>query len=348
MRVLTMKSMVITEHGGSDCLKLVDQPTPNPGPGEVRVRVRAASLNHLDIWIRMGAFGKMKLPHTGGCDGAGEVAEVGAGVEGFAKGDRVVVAPGLGCGICDDCLAGNDSFCPRFQVLGSSIPGTFSECVLVDARRLVKVSDALSFEEWAALGVAYLTAWHMLFGRAHMRPGERVLIHAAGSGVGAAAIQLAKLAGGLIFTTSSKDDKLARAKSELGADATANYAAGDVTAEVMEWSGGRGVDVVIDHIGPDTWQTNLASLRKGGRLVNCGVTSGTKVEMEFRPIYARQISFLGAYLGNRHEFDALLKMAEAGRFKPVIDRVFGLADLAAAQDYMDSRQHFGKIILRVP
>ncbi len=343
-----MKSMVLAEHGGSDRLQLVDQPTPIPGPGEVVVRVRAASLNHLDIWIRMGAFGNMKMPHIGGCDGAGEVDEIGAGVEGFAKGDRVVVAPGLGCGLCPDCQAGEDSLCAKFQVLGSSIAGTFSEYVLVNARRLVKVSDALTFEEWAALGVAYLTAWHMLFGRAKMQPGERVLVHAAGSGVGAAAIQLAKLAGGLIFTTSSKDDKLARAKNELGADATANYATGDVAAAVMEWTKGRGVDVVIDHIGPDTWKTNIASLRKGGRLVNCGVTSGPKVEMEFRPIYARQISFLGAYLGNRHEFDALLKMADAGRIKPVLDRVFDLADLAAAQDYMDSRQQFGKIILRVP
>ncbi|PKO19995.1 alcohol dehydrogenase [candidate division BRC1 bacterium HGW-BRC1-1] len=343
-----MKSMVLAEHGGSDRLQLVDQPTPIPGPGEVVVRVRAASLNHLDIWIRMGAFGKMKMPHIGGCDGAGEVDEIGAGVEGFSKGDRVVVAPGLGCGLCPDCLAGEDSLCAKFQVLGSSIAGTFSEYVLVNARRLVKVSDALTFEEWAALGVAYLTAWHMVFGRAKMQPGERVLVHAAGSGVGAAAIQLAKLAGGLIFTTSSKDDKLARARDELGADATANYATGDVAATVMEWTKGRGVDVVIDHVGPDTWKTNIASLRKGGRLVNCGVTSGPKVEMEFRPIYARQISLLGAYLGNRHEFDSLLKMADAGRIKPVLDRVFDLADLAAAQDYMDSRQQFGKIILRVP
>lgn len=343
-----MKAVVFSEFGGTDRLELREVPTPTPAHGEVRVRVRAASLNHLDIWTRMGAFGgNIPLPHIGGCDAAGEVVAVGEGVTQFDVGDRVVVAPGIGCGHCEHCLRGHDSLCATYRVFGFTQQGGFAEYAVVEARQLVGVGDTLNYEEWASFGVAYLTAWHMLFTRARVRPGERVLVHAAGSGVGMAAIQLAVMAGARVFTTSASDAKLERARGELGAEATANYDTGDVAAAVREWSEGAGVDVVIDHIGPATWQTNLEVLRKGGRLVNCGVTSGPAIELQFRPVYARQISVLGSYLGDRHELESVLRMAEGGRLRPVIDRVFTLDKLAEAQDHMEGRGHFGKIVIRV-
>ena len=344
-----MKAVIFSEFGGSDRLELRDVPTPTPGHGEVRVRVRAASLNHLDIWTRSGAFGgHIPLPHIGGCDAAGEVVAVGEGVTRFDVGDKVAVAPGIGCGHCEFCLHGTDSLCATYRVFGFTQQGGFAEYAVVEARQLVAVGDALTYEEWTSLGVAYLTAWHMLFTRAQLRPGERVLVHAAGSGVGMAAIQLAAMAGARVFTNSASDAKLARARKELGAEASANYDTEDVAAAVRAWTDGRGVDVVIDHIGPATWQTNLEVLRKGGRLVNCGVTSGPAIELQFRPVYARQISVLGSYLGHRHEFESVLRMAESGRLRPIVDRVFPLEKLAEAQDTMEGRGHFGKIVIRVP
>ncbi len=341
-----MKAMVFRECGGSEKLEPAEVETPVPGHGEVLIKVMAVSLNHLDIWARKGAFGAgIPMPHIGGCDVCGIVAEAGSGVETLKPGDRVIVSPGQGCGDCSPCRSGRDSLCADFRIFGFQVQGGFCEYVVTQARHVLPVSKALDYAEWAAMPLVYVTAHHMLFERARLRPGESVLVHAAGSGVGVAAIQLARLAGARVMATSASDDKLRRAREILHADEVASYRNGSVVEAVRQWTGGRGVDVVIDSVGADLWAANLECLARGGRLVNCGVTSGGTTEMQFRPIYARQISVLGSYMGDRHELDNIVRMAEARMIRPVVDKVFHLSFLGDAQRRMENRENFGKIVV---
>jgi NADPH:quinone reductase-like Zn-dependent oxidoreductase len=341
-----MKAVIYEQNGGFEELKVRDMPDPGFGPGQAVVKVHAAALNHLDIWIRRGRPGvEMAFPHIPGSDAAGTVAAVGEGVEGVAPGDTVVLNPGLWCGHCEACLRGENSECPTFGIVGMACPGTFAEYVVVPAENLAAAPAHLSDEEAAALPLAGLTAWRMLMTRARLRCGERVLIHGIGGGVALAALQLAKLVGAEVIVTSSSDEKLAKAKG-LGADHRVNYASADVVAFVKEVTGGRGVDVIIDTVGAATWPLNFQAVRKGGRVVHCGVTGGRDARVNLSALYWNQVSVMGSTMGSREEFRQLLQAVAAARLRPVIDRVHPLHEVREATTRMEEGNQFGKIVLK--
>ena len=341
-----MKAVYFEKHGGAEVLKYGDVPDPIPGKEEVLVDVKACSLNHLDIWTRKGMPGvSVPLPHILGCDAAGVVNKTGPGVRGFTKGDRVIVSPGMGCGRCEHCRSGWDSLCDSYSVLGFQLNGGYAEKVAVPARRLVKIEGTLSFEEWAAVPLVFMTAWHMLHTHAKIKKGETVLVHAAGSGVGSAAIQIAKLAGCSVITTVGSDAKIPKARA-LGAGEVINYRRKDFSQEVRALTRNRGADVVFEHIGPDTWMKDMACLAKAGRLVTCGATSGPKVEIDLRFLFTRQQTIIGSYMGGHGELAEVLKLVEKGKLKPVVGEVLPLRDAARAHETMESRNHFGKLVLR--
>ncbi|MBX3179865.1 MAG: alcohol dehydrogenase catalytic domain-containing protein [Candidatus Hydrogenedentes bacterium] len=342
-----MKAIGIQNHGSLEQVRVLELPEPVAAPGEVVVAVRAAALNHLDIWMRIGRAGvELPLPHVLGSDASGVVASVGAGVTGWKAGDEVVVNPGLDCGSCEFCLRGQHSECGAFTIVGMGRPGTFAELVAVPARNLQAKPPHLSWEEAAALPLAYLTAWRMLMAQAQLRAGETVLIHGIGGGVAVAALQLAVLGGARVLVTSSSVDKLARA-SELGAVQGVPYRGGKVAESVLEFTEGRGVDVVVDTVGAATWPINMEVLRKGGRAVHCGVTTGPHVEANLSAIYWKQLSILGSTMGSHEDFRALLSAVNASGMKPVLDEVFPLESGRLAQQRMEQGQQFGKIVLAV-
>lgn len=343
-----MRAVRFDAHGDSpDVLKLVELPDPKPGLGEVLVDLRAAGLNHLDIWVRNGLPGvKLPLPHIPGSDGAGVVAAVGAGVANVKPGDRVILSPGMGCGACEKCTGNWDSLCDQYHLLGLQIDGTYCQKIVVAARRVIRVSERLSFEEWAASPLVFLTAWHMLHTHGGLKSTDRVLVHAAGSGIGQAAVQLARLAGAEVITTVGSDEKAAKARA-LGAATVINYRKGGFAQGVLDATGGKGVDLLFEHIGPETWTENLKCLAKGGRMVTCGATSGPKIEMDLRFLYMRQFTIKGAYMGSHAELLEVVRLLEAGRVKPVIDSVFPLDRVRDAQAHMESRSNFGKIVLKI-
>ncbi len=343
-----MRAIRFEQHGNSpDVLKLVQAADPKPGINEVLVELKAAALNHLDIWVRNGLPGvKLDLPRIPGSDGAGVVAEVGAGVTNVKPGDRVILSPGMGCGTCKKCTANWDSLCDAYHLLGLQINGTYCEKIVVAARRVIKVSEKLTFEEWAASPLAFLTAWHMLHTQGGIQGSDRVLVHAAGSGIGQAAIQIARLAGAEVITTVGSDEKAVMAKA-LGAQTVINYKQGGFGQAVLDATGGKGVDLLFEHIGPETWTENLKCLAKGGRLITCGATSGPKVETDLRFLYMRQFTIKGAYMGSHAELLKVVHLLEKGKVKPVIDSVFPLERAREAQEHMESRNIFGKIVLKI-
>ena len=340
-----MRAVFFREHGGVEKFEYGYLPEPAPGPGEVLVRVKACALNHLDVWTRQGMPGvKVPLPHILGCDIAGEVAKLGHGVRGIRIGKKVVIAPGMSCGHCPYCRAGWDSLCSEYKIMGFQVDGGYAELVKAPARNLIPISKSWTFEEWAAVPLAFLTAWHMLVTRAGLKKGETVLIHAAGSGVGSAAIQIAKYLGARVFTTVGSDEKTKRAKA-LGADEVINYEKKDFSLEVKRFNRNRGVDVVFEHIGPETFQKSLASLARKGRMVTCGVTSGPTVSLDLRFLFVRQLSLFGSYMGGVKELKTVLRLVEKRRLKPVVDKVFPLREAREAHLRMLERKNFGKIVL---
>lgn len=331
-----MKAAYIQEHGGPEKILYGDQPDPVPKAGQVLVKVRACALNHIDIWVRSGSPAyKVPLPHVMGADVAGE-----------AGGRKVVVMPGLSCGACVQCAAGRDNQCESFKILGAASPGGYAELVAVPERCLFPMPGNLSFEEAASFPLTFLTAWHMLMTRAQLTKGETVVVLGAGSGVGAAAIQIAKLAGARVIAVSSSDDKLVKAK-ELGADFTVNGGKDDFSEKAREWTGGRGADVVFEHVGPATWEKSVKALAPYGRIVTCGATTGPSITLELRFLFSRNLSILGSRLGTLSEFKQILAHVEAGRLKPVISKIFPLSDARAAHDYLEKRNQMGKIVLKV-
>jgi NADPH:quinone reductase-like Zn-dependent oxidoreductase len=342
-----MKAIVFDAHGAPEVLKYTDAPDPTIRSNEILVRVRACALNHLDLWVRRGIPGvTFPLPHIPGSDIAGEIAKIGADVTTVRVGQKVVLAPGVSCGKCAACISGLDNRCRQFTNLGYMIDGGCAEFVRAPEANCLPYPENLSFEEAAAIPLVFQTAWHMLVGRAELQPGEDVLILGAGSGVGSAAIQVAKFFGARVIATASSEAKLAKAK-ELGADHLINHKTQKIREEVRRITGKRGVDVVFEHVGTATWDESIASLTPGGRLVTCGATTGYDAKIDLRFLFSRQLSLLGSYMGTKPELLTVMMLVAAGRLKPVVDRVFPLAEAAAAHAYLESSAQFGKVVLKV-
>lgn len=342
-----MKALAFTEFGGPEKLALQDVPTPAIGPGEVLVRVRACALNHLDLFVREGIPAlRTPLPFWTGCDIAGDVAEVGAGVDGVKAGDRVCVNPNLTCGRCEYCIQGEDSQCVRYGIVGEHVPGGLAEYVKVRGDNVLALPDAVSYEDAASFILTNMTAWRMVVTQGQARAGQDVLILGVGGGVSSTAVQIAKLCGARVIATSSSDDKLARARA-LGADVGINYTREDWARRVFELTGRRGVDLVIENVGRTTWESSLRSLRKGGRLVTCGATSGPIAETDIRIVFWKQVHIIGSTMANRREFNEVMALFFAGRLRPIVDTVMPLAEGAEAQRRLAEGRQFGKIVLRV-
>lgn len=340
-----MKAVIFAQHGGPEVLKFAEVADPSIKANEALIEVRACALNHLDVWVRGGLPGiKIPLPHILGNDVAGVVREVGELVTWARTGDEVMVHPGLSCGHCVECLAGRDNMCDAYDILGYRRDGGYAELVAVPGVNLIPKPRNLSWPQAAALPLVTLTAWHMLVSQARVQPGEDVLIHAAGSGVGSLGIQIAKLCGARVIATASSDEKLAKAR-ELGADETVNYTGDDWPKEVKRLTNGRGVDVVFEHTGAATWPGSLVSLKKGGRLVTCGATSGFDARTDLRQVFYRHLTILGSMMGSKAELVAAMKFIEGGQIRAVVDRTMPLAEARQAHELMADRAQFGKLVL---
>ncbi|MGI8968301.1 MAG: zinc-binding dehydrogenase [Chloroflexota bacterium] len=341
-----MRAIVFERHGGPEVLEYREVPAPEVGPDEALVRVRACGVNRLDLFVRDGNLPhEIPMPHISGSEVAGEVEQVGDLVTRFKPGDRVVIAPYLTCGVCEYCLMGEETICLHGDVLGRNSSGGYAEYVSVAARQLLSIPDGISFEAAAAVTLATLTAWHMLVSRARLRPGEDVLVLGAGSGVGSAAIQIAKQGGARVFATAGSQDKLERAR-ELGADYTINHSDVDFRREVRSLTGKRGVDIVVEHVGEATWEQSVGSLARNGRLVTTGATTGPNGKLNLDRLFGGQLSILGSFGGTRAELSKVLKMVAENRIKPVIHGIYPLEDAAEAQAVMANRVQFGKLLLR--
>ncbi|RJP21854.1 MAG: alcohol dehydrogenase [Deltaproteobacteria bacterium] len=342
-----MKAAFFRRHGGPDAIEYGDLPDPTPGPGRVRVRIRAGALNHLDIFVRDGIPGiPVALPHVMGSDGAGVVESVGPGVTRVRPGDEVVLNPGINCGECEFCMAGEHSLCVTFHLLGEHVAGTFAEYVVAPAVNAYPKPAALSWEESAAFPLTFLTAWRMLVTKARVRPGESLLIIGIGGGVAVAALQLAKLLGMTVFVTSGSAEKLARAKA-LGAHAGIDHAKTDFAREIRALTDKRGVDVVLDSVGKATWKRSIAAAAKGGRLLTCGATTGPNPETDIARIFWNQLTVHGSTMGTHAEFAAMLSVFRDGRIRPVVDSVFPLSRAGDAVLSLEEKRQFGKVVLRV-
>jgi NADPH:quinone reductase-like Zn-dependent oxidoreductase len=342
-----MKALAFKEFGGPEKLALQDVPDPVAGPGEVLVRVRACALNHLDLFVRDGIPAlKTPLPFWTGCDIAGDVAEVAPGVTGINVGDRVAVNPNLTCGRCEYCAQGEDSLCVRYGILGEHQPGGLAELVKVRADNVLPLPAHVSYEDAASFILTNMTAWRMVVTQGRLRAGQDVLILGVGGGVSSTAVQIAKLCGARVIVTSSSDAKLERARA-LGADIGINYAREDWGKAVFEQTGRRGVDLVIENVGAQTWKQSIRSVAKGGRLVTCGATTGPIGETDIRIVFWNQISIIGSTMANRKEFHDVMRLFFAGRLAAIVDEVVPLADGAAAQRRLAEGQQFGKIVLTV-
>jgi len=340
-----MKAIVFSQHGGPEVLQYKDVSEPTISATEVLVRVRAVALNHLDLWVRQGIPGvAIPLPHISGSDVAGEVAEAGELVTRVKVGQNVVLAPGVTCGVCAACVAGLDNRCRKFTNLGYMIDGGCAEFVRVPEVNCFPWPGELSFEEAAAVPLVFQTAWHMLVTRAELQPAEEVLVLGAGSGVGSAAIQIAKFFGARVIATAGTEEKLGKAR-ELGADETINHSKQDILDEVRRLTGRRGVDVVFEHVGTATWDKSIASLAPSGRLVTCGATTGYDAKIDLRFLFARQLSVLGSYMGTKAELYTVLQLISQEKLKPIVDRVLPLSECARAHELLEQREQFGKLVL---
>ncbi len=320
---------------------------PEPCAREVRVRVRAVALNHLDLWVRRGLPNlRIEYPHRLGSDVVGEIDVLGPGARGFAIGDKVVVSPGISCGVCERCLLGEDTLCPRYGILGENLQGGYARHIVVPDTNLVFYPGDLSFTEVAAVPLVFLTAWEMVVHKARVQTGETVLVHAAGSGVSSAAIQIAKLCGARVIATTSTEAKARRARA-LGADEVIDYVASDFVAEVKRLTAKRGADVVIDHVGGEIFAKSVVAAAKGGRIVTCGATAGFRPQIDLRHVFFRQIAILGSTMGSKGLLFGILQRVEAGVLKPVVDRVLPLWEAREAHRVLEAREAFGKVVLEV-
>jgi NADPH:quinone reductase-like Zn-dependent oxidoreductase len=332
---------------GIDNVHFTDVPEPQPGPGEVAVEVHAAALNRLDVWTLSGSLGiEHSFPHVLGADAAGVVEEPGPEVTGLRPGDKVVVNPSMFCGRCEFCVAGEQSLCTRFRILGEHLPGTLAERVVVPAQNVFPMPDHLSFGEAAALGVTFITAYRMLFSRGRLRPGEWVLITGIGGGLALSLLQLARPVAGRLYVTSSSKAKLDRAV-ELGVDGGVDYKSEDPGKAIRSLTAKRGVDLAADSAGGPSLESALRALRKGGRLVLAGATSGPRAELDLRRVFWNQIEIIGSTMGSVTDVADMIRMVSGTGLKPLIDRTFPLADGVDAIRYLDSGNRFGKVVVEV-
>jgi NADPH:quinone reductase-like Zn-dependent oxidoreductase len=339
-----MKAIRFHEFGGPEVLKYEDVPDPVLRKDQVLIRVRACALNHLDLWIRQGLPGA-NLPHINGSDVAGEVAEAGEYITDLKAGQRVLLAPMVFDNYCPACASGRQNFCPQFSVLGYRTDGGNAEYIAVPRVSVIPIPDNLSFEDAASVPLVFLTAWHMLVGRAGLKPGQTVLVLGAGSGVGSAAIQIAKLFHATVITTAGDEKKLAKAQ-ELGADFLVNHYEQKISDEVKRITARQGVDIVFEHVGSATWEQSMKSLKPGGTIVTCGATTGGDARFDIKFLFARQLSFLGSFMGTMGDLYDVLPHVFTGRLKPVVDKTFPLQDARAAHERLQSSEMFGKIVLR--
>ncbi|HEY0004673.1 MAG TPA: zinc-binding dehydrogenase [Pyrinomonadaceae bacterium] len=340
-----MRAVVFDQHGGPEVLRYGEAPDPRIKANEVLVEVRACTLNHLDVWARQGLPGiEIPLPHILGNDIAGVVREAGELVTWVRAGDEVILQPGVSCGHCLECLRGQDNLCAEYDILGYVRDGGYAELVAAPGVNAISKPKNLNWEEAAALPLVLLTAWHMLVTRASVQPGEDVLIHAAGSGVGSIGIQLAKLRGARVIATAGSDEKLLKAR-ELGADEVVNYTREDWSREVRRLTGKAGVDVVFEHTGAQTWPGSLQTLKKNGRLVTCGATSGYDARTDLRQVFYRHLSLLGSFMGSKAELLEAMKLVSRGLLRAVVDRTLPLSEARHAHELMEDRAQFGKLVL---
>jgi NADPH:quinone reductase-like Zn-dependent oxidoreductase len=340
-------AIVLRTHGGPEVLVRETIDLPDPGPREVLVRVRAVSVNHLDLWVRRGLPGlKLEYPHRLGADIVGEVEALGPGARGAKVGDRVVVAPATSCGVCERCLSGQDNLCRQYAILGEHTQGGTARHVVVPDANLLPYPGDLPFTDVAAVPLVFLTAWQMVVDKARVRPGQTVLVQAAGSGVSTAAIQIAKLFGARVLATTASDAKAERARA-LGADGVVNYATQDFVAEVKKLTGKRGADVVIEHVGGETLTKSVLATASGGRIVTCGATAGFEPTIDMRHVFFRQIEILGSTMGSRGSLFGILEHVRAGRLRPIVDRVLPLWDAREAHRVLEAREAFGKVVLAI-
>lgn len=340
-----MRAVGFTRHGGPEVLEVIELPTPEPKAREVRVRVKAVALNHLDVWVRKGWQGlRLQLPHVLGSDIAGVVDAVGAEVIDLEPGAEVCVNPGLSCGVCERCLKGDDNLCRQYTILGEHVRGGYAEFVCVPRQNILQKPRRLSFEQAACVPLTFLTAWTMLVRRAQLQAGETVLIHAAGSGVGSAGVQIARLMGAKVIATASTQEKLEKA-TRLGADHVINYTTHDFVDEVKKLTQKKLVDVVFEHTGAATWDKSIACLPYGGRLVTCGATAGGDVKLDLRVLFYKRISLLGSTMGSKGDLFRVMQLVDEGKLTPVLDRVLPLEKAAEAHGLLSERKSFGNVVL---
>jgi NADPH:quinone reductase-like Zn-dependent oxidoreductase len=338
-----MKAAIFREFGGPEVLRYEEVPDPKPRKDQVLVRVKACAMNHLDLWVRKGLPG-VKLPHILGSDVAGEIVQIGEYVAGLQVGQRVLLAPMHFCGHCEQCVAGRQNLCREFTVLGNGIDGGDCELIAAGPASVIPIPDNLGFNEAASVPLVFLTAFHMLTGRAALRPGQTVLILGANSGVGIAAIQIAKLFNAKVIATAGDERKAQKAR-ELGADYVINHYQQKIGDEARKITNKAGVDIVIEHVGVATWNESVKALKPGGTLITCGATTGYEAQIDLRFLFSRQSALLGSYMGTLGELHEVMKHVFSGKVKPVVDRTFPLAEVRAAHEYLESSQMFGKVVL---
>ncbi len=338
-----MKAVRIHQFGGPEVLQFEDVPDPQPRKDQVLIRVRACAMNHLDLWVRKGLPG-IRLPHIPGSDVAGEIVQIGDDVKGFQIGQRVLLAPMHFCGQCPACADGRQNECPQFTVIGNAVDGGNCELIAASPISVVPIPDHLDFPRAASVPLVFTTAWHMLVSRAKICPGQTVLILGASSGVGIAAIQIAKLFHARVIATAGSEQKLAQAL-ELGADHVIDHYKQKISAEVRRLTRNVGVDIAVEHVGAATWDESVRSLKPSGTLVTCGATTGSDAKIDLVFLFARQLSILGSYMGTMGETHEVLGHVYAGRLKPVVDRSFPLSEIRAAHEYLANSQQFGKVVL---
>ena len=345
-----MRAVYMESHGGPEVLQYGERPEPSPRAGEVKVRVRAAALNRLDTYVRTGRRGQRRnFPsfHILGGDSAGVIAEAGSDAHSHMVGRRVVINPRIPCGACDFCIDGSDDLCPRFRFLGSNCEGSYAEFVCVPASNVHPIADDVTFETAAATPTVYLPTWNILIRRAQLKPWETALVLSASGGVGTAAIQVAKsVVGATVITTTSSPEKAAMAR-ELGADHVIDYTKESIPDRVKELTHGRGVDVVVDHVGAKFFEDAYNSLKRGGRYGLCGVTSGYLAQLQLGSLFTKQLQVFGVFMGSRADMSQVTQMLNQGRIQPVIHRTFPLEQASAAHEVMEERSFFGKLVLQV-